>query len=177
MALTSAAGLVSLLDDKGTDVKAFALKRLNELVDQFWAEISESVNKIEILHEDSTFPHNKLAALLASKVYYHLAEYEDALHFALCAEELFDTNASSEFVETIISKCIDKYTELRVAQDLAADGLTGTLSRQDSTGDRTWAANSATYKRLELVVDKMFDRCFEHKQYKQALGIAIETRR
>ncbi|THD26271.1 26S proteasome non ATPase regulatory subunit [Fasciola hepatica] len=177
MALTSAAGLVSLLDDKGPEVKAFALKRLDEIVDQFWAEISESVNKIEILHEDVNFPHNKLAALLASKVYYHLAEYEDALHFALCAEELFDTNAPSEFVETIISKCIDKYTELRVAQDHAAEGLAGNLSRQDSTGDRTWTANSSTYKRLEHVVNKMFDRCFEHKQYKQALGIAIETRR
>ncbi|KAA3669946.1 26S proteasome regulatory subunit N2, partial [Paragonimus westermani] len=175
MALTSAAGLVSLLDDKGPDVKAFALRRLDDLVDEFWAEISESVNKIEILHEDVNFGHNKLAAILASKVYYHLAEYEDALHFALCAEELFDLNSQSEFVETIISKCIDKYTELRVAQDHALESGSS-LSRQDSTGDRTWAPNSPTYKRLEHVVNRMFDRCFEHKQYRQALGIAIETR-
>ncbi|KAF7255063.1 hypothetical protein EG68_08039 [Paragonimus skrjabini miyazakii] len=176
MALTSAAGLVSLLDDKGPDVKAFALKRLDDLVDEFWAEISESVNKIEILHEDVNFGHNKLAAILASKVYYHLAEYEDALHFALCAEELFDLSSQSEFVETIISKCIDKYTELRIAQDHALE-CGSSISRQDSTGDRTWAPNTSTYKRLEHVVNRMFDRCFEHKQYRQALGIAIETRR
>ncbi|KAG5441689.1 26S proteasome non-ATPase regulatory subunit 1 [Clonorchis sinensis] len=176
MALTSASGLVSLLDDKGTELKAYALKRLDELVDEFWAEISESVSKIEILHEDIGFEHNKLAALLASKVYYHLAEYEDALHFALCAEELFDPNTQSEFVETIVAKCIDKYTELRVARDQMLDSGSS-LPRQDSTGDRTWSSSSATYKRLELVVDRMFDRCFEHKQYKQALGIAIETRR
>lgn len=75
-----------------------------------------------------------------------------------------------------VAKCIDKYIDLRVSQDHTAEGL-GNLSRQDSTGDRTWTANSSTYKRLELVVNKMFDRCFEHKQYKQALGIAIETRR
>lgn len=115
MALTSAAGLVSLLDDKGSDVKvkstylfhlfsfqAFALKRLYDMVDEFWAEISEAVMKIEILHEDSNFEYNKLAALLVSKVYYHLAVYDDALHYALCAEELFDLNANTEFVETII---------------------------------------------------------------------------
>ncbi|CAH8445102.1 unnamed protein product [Heterobilharzia americana] len=53
MALTSAAGLVSLLDDKGADVKAFALRRLDDIVDEFWAEISEAVIKIEILHEDT----------------------------------------------------------------------------------------------------------------------------
>lgn len=74
------------------------------MVDEFWAEISEAVGKLEILHEDVNFECNKLAALLASKVYYHMAEYDDALHFALCAEELFDLNSNSEFVETIIGK-------------------------------------------------------------------------
>ncbi|CAH8821235.1 unnamed protein product [Trichobilharzia szidati] len=176
MALTSAAGLVSLLDHKGADVKAFALRRLDDIVDEFWAEISEAVIKIEILHEDASFEYNKLAALLASKVYYHLAEYDDALHFALCAEELFDINANTEFVETIIAKCIDKYTSLRVAQDQPGDATGSALTRQAS-GDRYWSVSSPTYKRLEHVVNKMFDRCFEHKQYKQALGIAIETRR
>merc|ERR1719420_2685714 len=31
--------------------------------------------------------------------------------------------------------------------------------------------------RLEDIVNRMFDRCFEHKQYRQAVGIAIETKR
>jgi 26S proteasome regulatory subunit N2 len=31
--------------------------------------------------------------------------------------------------------------------------------------------------RLEKIVIGMFDRCFNEKQYKQALGIAIESRR
>ncbi|CAH8436654.1 unnamed protein product [Schistosoma intercalatum] len=175
MALTSAAGLVSLLDDKGSDVKAFALKRLYDMVDEFWAEISEAVMKIEILHEDSNFEYNKLAALLVSKVYYHLAVYDDALHYALCAEELFDLNANTEFVETIIAKCIDKYTALRTAQDQLVDSSGSVVT--EYSDDSTWSVTSPTYKRLEHVVNKMFDRCFDHKQYKQALGIAIETRR
>ncbi|CAH8438757.1 unnamed protein product [Schistosoma curassoni] len=175
MALTSAAGLVSLLDDKGSDVKAFALKRLYDMVDEFWAEISEAVMKIEILHEDSNFEYNKLAALLVSKVYYHLAVYDDALHYALCAEELFDLNANTEFVETIIAKCIDKYTALRTAQDQLVDSSGSVVT--ENSDDSTWSVTSPTYKRLEHVVNQMFDRCFDHKQYKQALGIAIETRR
>ena len=31
--------------------------------------------------------------------------------------------------------------------------------------------------RLEGVVNRMFERCFEDQQYRQALGIAVETRR
>ena len=56
----------------------------------------------------------QLAALVASKVYYHLGSYEDSLNFALGAEALFDvTQMSSQYVETIIAKCIDSYTARR----------------------------------------------------------------
>ncbi|VDN18579.1 unnamed protein product, partial [Dibothriocephalus latus] len=157
MALTSAAGFVSLLEDSRADVKAFALKRLNDLADEFWAEISESVDKIEILYEDHSFPYKKLAALLASKVYYNLGEYDDALHFAL-------------------SKCIDKYTAVRTAEQI---DLNAKLSAKDlKFAGRKWSkGDGSTYFQLEVVVNRMFERCFAHKQFKQALGIAIETRR
>ena len=56
-------------------------------------------------------------------------------------------------METIIAKCIDSYTAKRTAGEENID------------------------KRLETIVDRMFDRCFQHGQYRQALGIAIETRR
>ena len=38
------------------------------------------------------------------QVYYHLGEYQDSLQFALNAGPLFDLNAKSEYVETIIGK-------------------------------------------------------------------------
>ncbi len=31
--------------------------------------------------------------------------------------------------------------------------------------------------RMEIIVDKMFQRCFEDQEYKQALGIAVEASR
>ena len=92
----------------------FALKKLNDVVDVFWAEISEAVDKIEMLYEDVGFKHRNLAALVASKVYYHLGAFEESLTFALGADELFNVNDISEYIETIISKCIDHYTKLRV---------------------------------------------------------------
>ena len=44
--LTSVSGVVALLDEPQDELKYYALQQLNSLVDQFWAEISESVEKM-----------------------------------------------------------------------------------------------------------------------------------
>lgn len=157
--LTSAAGIISLLDDNLQEMKIFALERLNTVVDEFWAEISEVVPKIEILYEDETFPHRQLAALVASKVYYHLGSFGDSLTYALGAGPLFNVNSTSEYVETIVSKSIDHYIKLRAANALAESKAVPIDAR------------------LEDIVNRMFQRCFDDGQYKQAIGIALETRR
>lgn len=61
----------------------------------------------ESLYEDPKFPHRQLAALVASKVYYHLGAFEDSMMYALGAGNLFDISGKSEFIDTII--CMDIY--------------------------------------------------------------------
>jgi len=160
--LTSAGGILALLKDQNQEeqlkvqLTQFALKKLDLVVDEFWAEISDSIQTIEVVSEDDIYPAEvrQQAALVASKVYYHLGSYEDSLQYALGADKLFDiSDTRSQYVETIIAKCIDSYTAKRTAGEENID------------------------KRLETIVDRMFDRCFQHGQYRQALGIAIETRR
>ncbi|OLL23474.1 26S proteasome regulatory subunit rpn2, partial [Neolecta irregularis DAH-3] len=148
VAISSANGLIALLDEPEPQLQCFALDKLNILIDQFWAEVADDVSKIEILYEDDRFPQRELAAL----VYYHLGEYEESLQFALRAGKLFDLSAKTEFVETIISNCIDKYIEYS-------------------------AAGQEVDKRLQDVVERMFKKCFEDKEWKQAIGIALESRR
>ncbi|ESO95352.1 hypothetical protein LOTGIDRAFT_206376 [Lottia gigantea] len=160
MNITSAAGVISLLDEPEQQLKMFALDKLNKIVDVFWAEISETIDKIEVLYEDPGFKHRELAALVASKVYYHLGAFEESLTFALGAGDLFNVNCKSEFVETIIAKCIDHYTKLRVH------------NAESSEEDQ-----KPIDARLEAVVNRMFQRCFDDRMYKQAIGIALETRR
>ncbi|XP_966419.1 26S proteasome non-ATPase regulatory subunit 1 [Tribolium castaneum] len=159
MNITSAAGIISLLEEPRPELKVFALKKLDSIVDEFWPEISEAIEKIEILHEDKVFQQHHLAALVASKVYYHLGSFEDSLTYALGAGDLFDVNARSEYVETILAKCIDYYTQHRIAL----------------------ADNAPEAKpidpRLEAIVNRMFQRCLDDGQYKQAMGLALETRR
>ncbi|SAM01373.1 hypothetical protein [Absidia glauca] len=156
-ALTSASGVVALLDEQEPQLKVYALQQLNTLVNQFWAEISDSVAKIEILYEDATFPDIELAALVASKVYYYLGELDDSLTFALGAAKRFDLSEKSEYVETIISQCIDKYILLR---QQASDGMAEDID-----------------PRLQDIVERMFQRCAQDEEYEQAIGIALESRR
>uniref|UniRef100_A0A6I8RPL9 26S proteasome non-ATPase regulatory subunit 1 n=1 Tax=Xenopus tropicalis TaxID=8364 RepID=A0A6I8RPL9_XENTR len=158
--ITSAAGILSLLDEEEPQLKEFALHKLNAVVNDFWAEISESVDKIEVLYEDENFRSRQFAALVASKVFYHLGAFEESLNYALGAGDLFNVNDNSEYVETIIAKCIDHYTKQCVENAELTDG-----EKKPIDG------------RLEGIVNKMFQRCLDDHKYKQAIGIALETRR
>jgi len=159
--ITSAAGIISLLEESDSRMVVHALNQLNSLVDMFWAEIADSITRIEMLYENEGFKDRELAALVASKVYYHLGSFDNALQYALGANKLFNVDEQSEYVETIIAKCIDYYTELQVNNFQANDQS---------------QAKSVDY-RLEDIVNRVFQRYFEDKKFKQAIGIAIETRR
>ena len=62
----------------------------------------------ETLYESKELPKEArdAAALLASKVYYFLGEYDDALSFALGAGLAFDAESriagSEEYIETVV---------------------------------------------------------------------------
>uniref|UniRef100_A0A2K6ES35 26S proteasome non-ATPase regulatory subunit 1 n=1 Tax=Propithecus coquereli TaxID=379532 RepID=A0A2K6ES35_PROCO len=160
------AGIISLLDEEEPQLKEFALHKLNAVVNDFWAEISESVDKIEVLYEDEGFRSRQFAALVASKVFYHLGAFEESLNYALGAGDLFNVNDNSEYVETIIgnyflsAKCIDHYTKQCVENADLPEGEKKPIDQ-----------------RLEGIVNKMFQRCLDDHKYKQAVGIALETRR
>ena len=96
----------------------------------------------ESLYENDKFPARPLVALVASKVFYHLGELPDALQYAFCAGELFEVNARSEFVDTLVAKCIDEYVKLRAQED---------------------AGESVTIdERMVALVERMFERCFSN---------------
>ena len=109
--------------------------------------------------DDSTFPQRDLAASIASKVFYYLEEYEEALRLALEAGDKFNGYERSQYVETLVHKCIDKYIEKRVAiVDRKEEGI-------------------AIDAKMEGVINKMFDRCYDDGQFNQAIGVALESRR
>ncbi|KAG8899523.1 proteasome regulatory particle base subunit [Tulasnella sp. 403] len=161
---TSAAGVLALLSEPNQVLQQYALRSLNSLVPQFWAEISEYIPPIEELYESYALPKDTkdLAALVLSKVFYYLGQYDEALSFALRAERAFqaETNqpGAEEYMETIVSKAIDRYIELRTAEEAGQS-----IEKIDP--------------RLQDIVETIFARCIDDGEYKQALGMALESSR
>ncbi|KAH7910870.1 26S proteasome regulatory complex non-ATPase subcomplex Rpn2 Psmd1 subunit [Hygrophoropsis aurantiaca] len=160
---SSAAGVLALLSEPDPIFKQHALKALNPLVPQFWAEISEHIAYIESLYEADDLPKEARdsAALLASKVYYFLGEYDEALSFALGAGSAFQaesrTQGAGEYIETVISKAIDRYIQLRT--------------------DESSSKQAKIDPRLQTIIESIFERCIKEREYKQAIGIALESHR
>ncbi|PWA83869.1 26S proteasome non-ATPase regulatory subunit 1 [Artemisia annua] len=109
--LTSAMGILAMLNEPQPILKNHALWNLNNLVDRFWPEISTRLPIIESLYEDETFEHRQLAALLVSKVLYYLGELKESLSYALKAGNLFDVSEESDYVHTLLgkNKAVDGY--------------------------------------------------------------------
>jgi 26S proteasome regulatory subunit N2 len=151
---TSAAGVLALLSESEPFLQQYALEQLNILVPQFWAEISESITAIEAIYDSTSLSKETrdLAALITSKVYYYLAEYDEALSFALGAGGLFDlerrNSGSEEYVETMISKAIDRYTQLRASEE---------------AGEPTAKIDP----RLSNIIEGIFQNCLDEGEHKQ----------
>ena len=145
-----AAGIISYLEESNTDLKIRALKKLYQIVDVHWAEVCNSLSLIEELSEDESFPAHDLAAAVASKCFYHLQEYNDALRLALCAGKYLDISIKSEYIDTMLAKCIDEYKLQRTQQE--AD-VTKTID-----------------PRMEHIIEQMFERCYRDACYEQVIN-------
>ncbi|KAB1213692.1 hypothetical protein CJ030_MR5G016203 [Morella rubra] len=156
--VSSAGGLLAMLNETHPSLKLHALSNLNNLVDSFWPEISTSVPVIESLYEDEEFDQHQrqLAALL---VFYYLSELNDALSYALGAGSLFDVSEDSDYVHTLLAKAIDEYANLK--------------NKAAESNDEAAKVDP----RLEAIVERMLDKCIADGKYPQAMGIAIECRR
>lgn len=141
--------------------QVYALRKLNQIVDFQWHEISDQIPRIESLVDDQAFPQRSLAANVASKVLYHLDEHDEALRLALEAGDYFDIQVDNKYVNTLVHKCIDIYTQKRV--------LNASKKEKDE--------QVAIDPKMEAIVNRKFDQCFKEGMFKQAIGVALETRR
>ncbi|XP_022999880.1 26S proteasome non-ATPase regulatory subunit 1 homolog A-like [Cucurbita maxima] len=159
--VSSAGGLLAMLNESHPLLKLHALSNLNNLVDNFWPEISTSVPIIESLYEDEEFDQHQrqLAALLVSKVFYYLGELNDSLSYALGAGSIFDVSEDTDYVHTLLAKAIDEYASLK-----------SKAAESNSEGTNV-------DPRLEAIVERMLNKCITDGKYQQAMGIAIECRR
>jgi len=183
----SAAGVLALLDEDDVDIQRHSLQQLNQMVDFFWSEISDQVAVLEEMSEDEAFPDRDLAASIASKCYYHLEEYDDAMRLALTAGKYFDINVDSEYVQTIVAKCIDEYialrrTEATAATEADAEEPVGEESVLDAeaiaqgvSAQPSAATDSNIDPAMLAIVERMYEKCYNSSHFRQAMGVAFEA--
>ena len=184
----SAAGILALLEDDDLDLQRFCLQQLYQMVDVFWSEISDEVGALEALSEDEEFPDRELAAAVASKCYYHLEVYDEALRLALVAGKYFDLNEESEYTQQIVSRCIDEYVAQKKAEvqgakksgdgdDDDADGdITATAAdAEDDDADAESTGPREVDPAVQEIVERMYQKCYAAGHFRQALGVAFEA--
>lgn len=167
MALETASPYLALLNEPDYSLKTYALESIDSHVDQLWAEIADHITQIEELYEDEKFPAPQLAALVASKVYYNLGEFDASMRFALVAGDKFDLSVKSEYIETIVSKCISVYiAQSQKLHDLSQKAISE-LAEEEQTID----------PKLRGIAERMLKRCIEGGENRLAIGVALEARR
>ncbi|CAK7901041.1 26S proteasome regulatory subunit Rpn2p [[Candida] anglica] len=159
MTLVSAAPYLALLGEQDQTLKSYALTSLNDVVDQLWAEIANNITDLEDLYEDNSFGDRKLAALVVSKVYYNLGDFEASVKYALLAGDKFSIDEQSQYIETIVSQCINLY-----------------IARQKEKSDDS-SLSSSSKDPLTMVFEKMLNKCLINNDFRLALGISLESLR
>lgn len=160
MALVSAAPYLALLSEQDESLKQYALTSLNEVVDQLWAEIANNITDLEDLYEDQSFEKRSLAALIISKVYYNLGDFEASVKYSLFAGNEFNIEEQSQYIETIVSQCINLYNSLSQKKFINPDDSSIEID-----------------PRLAGIFEKMLDKCIKSNEYKLALGVSLESYR
>jgi 26S proteasome regulatory subunit N2 len=155
--LNTATGYLALLQEQDLDIKSIALDKINILVDDYWAEIADYIQDIEELYRSNLLPDKKnLIALIISKIYYNLEEYNQAIEWALEAGDKFDILEKSQFVSTILKKIIERYISHSQKNFFSEDKI--------DIDDR-----------ILKIVDRIFNRSLENKAFNQAIGFSLET--
>lgn len=177
--VATAAGWIALLQEPDPALKAHALAKLLECVDTLWHEVAESLPDLEALAEDLDLPleMRQTAAAVASRVFFHLDERQQALRLALEAGEThFDLHQARQtpYVESLIRAAVDAYVQERrkLRGDDDEDGKLG--SHQDAAA----AAKEEIgipLEQLQGMVYRLLDACCEEGRYDHALGIALEA--
>lgn len=104
--------------------------------------------------DDEQFPDRELVALLLSKIYFFLNDYDEALSYALRAGSHFDINSTShsDFTEILINKAIEKY-------------IKGCQEKEQEP-------EHAEYKKI---VDVAIENSLAKGDIKSPLGISLDT--
>lgn len=159
----TSSSLLSLLSEPSPQIIKLSLSRLLTQVDSTWHEVAESLPLLEEIAEggdelEYDDESRKLAAAVASRVYFHLEEPRQALRLALESGEYF-TKSTAVGGDVYGDKMMD-----------AAIGEYVRVKRGEAEEEEV------DVQKLEDLVSAQFEKCYREKAYESALGVAYESR-
>lgn len=155
--LNTATTYLALLQEEDPTIRSLTLDKLEQLTDEYWAEISEHIPIFNSLYSDPNEEKKELISVILSKIYYNLDDYESAIEWALKSGERFNISQRNQYVRTILKKIIDKYISVRRANFFNKDDLL------------------PIDERINNIVERIFNRCIERGEFYQAIGLSLES--
>jgi 26S proteasome regulatory subunit N2 len=163
--ITSAAGWLALLQEPDVTLQSHALTKLLECVEYSWHEVAESLPDLESISENTMLPDatRHTAAAVASHVFFHLDEPQQALRLALEAGD-FDVSVNDTYSKRLITAALDSYIAFRRGED-----------EEDHFHSST-EIPALPIGPLKALVHKLLISSCEKGHAADALGIALEAR-
>ena len=156
--INTATSFLALLQEDDLQMKSLALDKLDLLVDQHWAEISDYIRLFKDYYEKNILPDKqKLLALILSKLYYNLEDYTSSVEWALKSEDKFDIKENSLYVNTMLKKMLDQYIQVRKHNFFNRDN------------------QKPIDNKIVMIIENVFNNCLNDNRLSQALGFCIES--
>jgi 26S proteasome regulatory subunit N2 len=154
--LNTATSYLAMLQEEDVEIRSHVLDKINLLVDEYWAEISDYITNLENLFKNKEVPEKQeLIALILSKIFYNLEDYDSAIDWALEAGSIFNILERSQYINTLLKKIIEKYISIRKNNFFEEVKL-------------------SIDERINKIVERIFSTCIENKEVNQAIGFSLE---
>ena len=88
---------ISLLNEEDFEFQSYAIDKLLEVVDVEWSQIASHVELISSFAKNFDFINHKKASLVTSIIYYHLGNMDEAVNYAVLAQNSFDPNSKNPY--------------------------------------------------------------------------------
>jgi len=155
IAVPTASHWLAFLQEPDETLQSHALNELLKCVDTQWPEVAEALPFLEELAESG----NKVAAAVASRVFFYLREEQQALRLALEAgDEHLDLHSKTPYSERLVAAAFDAYIA------------------QKNADTKTEADISLPEEPLQALVHKLLHQAVKTDRAADALGIALEAR-
>ena len=172
----TATGWLALLQEPDVTLQTHALNKLLGSVETLWYEVATVLPDLEALAENTDLPleTRQIAAAVASRVFFHLGEPQQALRLALEAGEL-DLGQNDPYSKRLVAAALDSYIALRRSQEDEENTTTSTTTAITSA-TRNESTDPLPVIPLQTLVHKLLRLSCESGHAADALGIALETR-